>query len=299
MIGKATVLSLLVLAACGQGIGGGASVPTPAPPTGEVEAQRQDLATEAEQLFRERGDRAKLEQAIARWEQAVTLDPSDWHSRAWLARAYQFLGDAYYDGAAVSERARVFQAGIAHARAGIEALSPRVRELLANGVDISDAIDALDHSAAPLVYWYAADLGSYADAAGRIEGLQQKDRILALIDWVHERAPDFHFYGADRFLGSYYAVVPAMFGGDLARSEQHFRSAIKGDPRYPGNYYLMARFWAPAAGDEALWHDYLGRVASLEPCAEGGPLPCVVPGWEPEAMLDRRRAGKRVSRGFD
>jgi tetratricopeptide (TPR) repeat protein len=292
-------LLLILSVACGQGTGAGASAPpVPEPPAAEAAAEHRDLAIEAEALFEQRGERDKLEQAIAAWERAVELDPSDWHSRAWLARAYQFLGDAYYDGQAPAERMRVFQAGVEHARAGIEVQSARARELLSNGVDIENAVETLDRTAAPLVYWYAAALGSFADAAGRMEGLEQKDRILALIGWVHERATEFHFYGADRFLGAYHAVVPAMFGGDLDKSAQYFRTAIAGDPRYPGNYYLMARFYAPAAGDEAMWRDYLTRVAALAPCAEDGPLPCVVPGWEPEAVLDRRRAAKRMARGF-
>ncbi len=296
---RAAVIAILVtlLSACGAPPPG-VSV---APATPEAQAKARDLAGQASALFEQRRDPQALRQAIDLWEQALAQDPGDVTSAVMVARALQLLGEGFLQRAPADQRVALYERGYTSAQRALEATSPRFAELIGQGVAIETAADALEPTAAPLVYWYAMDLGSYARAKGSVEGLKQKDRLVALMTWVHDRDPRYHFYGADRFFGAYYAAVPEAFGGSLDKSRSHFQAAIDGAPQYTGTYLLMAAFYATRASDRPLFDRLLGQVEEAAPCADGGQVPCVIPGWEPETEIDQKRAAtleKRADKLF-
>jgi len=295
---RAAVIAALVtaLSACGA-----PSVSTQASVTPEALAKAKDLAGQAQSLFQQRRDPQALRQAIDLWEQALAQDPSDVTSAVMVARALQLLGEGFLHRQPADQRVALYQRGTDATLRALEAISPRFAQLIGQGVAIETAVDALQSTAAPLVYWYAMDLGSYARAKGAVEGLKQKDRLVALMSWVHDRDPRYHFNGADRFFGAFYAAVPEAFGGSLQKSRAHFQAALDGAPQYTGTYLLMAAFYATRASDRPLFDRLLGQVESAGPCKANGQVPCVIPGWEPETEIDQKRAAvleQRAARLF-
>ncbi len=284
---RAAVITALVtvLSACGA-----PSVSTQTSVTPEAQAKAKDLASQAAALFAERRDPQALRQAVDLWEQALAQDPGDVTSAVMVARSLQLLGEGFLQREPAEQRTPLYERGQQAALRALEATSPRFAELIGQGVAIETAVDALQPTAAPLVYWYAMDLGSYARAKGAVEGLKQKDRLVTLMTWVRDRDPRYHFYGADRFFGAYYAAVPEAFGGSLDKSRAHFQAAIDGAPEYTGTYLLMAAFYATKASDRPLFDRLLGQVESAQPCKASGQVPCVIPGWEPETEIDQQRA---------
>lgn len=290
---KSMVLCLLAIG-CGGAAAGGAT-PHRAPAPAEAnEAAR--LSGEADAAFARRGERAELVRAIELWTRAVALDPGRADDCARLGRATQLIGETHDRKAAVDDRVAWFERGIAETERCLRASSSRYRELRGSGVEIEDAIEALDPVAAPLVYRYANNLGSLANAQGRVAGMKYKDRILALMTWVMARAPRYDFGGPDRFFGAYYAAVPAFLGGDLGKSRSHFDAAIAIAPGYPDNHLLLAEYYAVAAGDRALFDRVIAGFANLGPCTDATPAPCTREDWAPEAVFTARRAAELAAR---
>jgi tetratricopeptide (TPR) repeat protein len=241
--------------------------------------------------------KAKIEEAIARWDAAVQIKGDDADTYAKLARGTYLLADGYlfFDAEASPEGMATFLAahekGQAYAEQGLRALSTDYEKRVDSGINIEDAVQALGREAVPLMYWYDVNLGKWAKNKGIDETLNQKDRIFKVMTRVYDVDPDY-FYGApDRYWGSYYAVAPTFAGGDVNKSREYFEKSLKKNPNYFATHVLIAELLAPKLDDRALFDRELKWVMET-------PLD-IIPEVAPEAAIERKKAERLMKKADD
>ncbi len=215
--------------------------------------------------FALRVDRAQLELAVAKYEEAVKLKDDDWQTYAKLARACYALADGwlYFEKDTKFELfLATYEKGLNYAQRGMAANSPEVEKRLDAGVDLKDAVALLNKDAISLLYWYATNLGRWANAQDITVVLTYKDRIYTVMELVLRFDPNFFYGAADRYFGAYYSIAPSFAGGDLDKSWQHFQASQKVEANYAATWILIAEFYAPKRQDEKLFDEMIDRVVN-------------------------------------
>jgi tetratricopeptide (TPR) repeat protein len=279
-------LALSGCAAQSQGLAGQVSRAQLAAPQAE---QHRALVAEGDALWEERIDRAKLEAALQKWEQAIELKDDDWETYAKLSRGIYLLADGWLAFEDDQERfLALHERGFAVAERGMAALSRDFEQRILTGADIEDAIMVLGREAVPLMYWYATNMGKWGNAKGFTTVLKYKDRIFKMISHVHELGSDYFYGASDRYFGAFYAVAPPFAGGDLDKSLEHFQESLKKSPDYLGTHVLIAEFLAPKRQDPDLFDRHLQLV--LEAPVD------IIPGLEAESAIEKKKAEKLLAR---
>ncbi len=283
----AAALAAVFATSCGANPKGLGAKINRAPLTPEQQAPAKAAVDAGNAAWEGRADEAKLREAIAKWEEAVGLNPADWETYAKLARAHYLLADGYlfFDDTKHAEFLATYEKGLTVAETGMAALSPDFEKRRHAGTKIEDAAMVLGAEAVPLMYWYATNLGKWARAQNSMPTLlKHKDRIFKIMSRVYELNPEY-FHGApDRYFGAYYAVAPGFAGGDLGKSNEYFQKALQREPKYLATYVLIAENYAPKMQDRALFERHLKFV--LEAPED------ILPDLIPEARVEKRKAEK-------
>jgi hypothetical protein len=278
--------------------------------TADQASVHQALVAEGDAAWELRGDRAQLELAIQKWDQAVKSKDDDWETYAKLARATYLLADGWLffekdQPAGQAAYLSMHERGYTYAERGMAAQSPDYEKRRMAGTKIDDAVKVVGRNGVALVYWYATNLGKWAKEKGFTTVLENKDRIFKLVSRVYEIGPDYFYGAADRYFGAFYAVAPKFAGGDVQKSYEHFQASLKAAPNYLGTYNLIAELYAPledsAAGkaaDENAFKANLQIIINAQPCPEGGASmqPCIMKGLEPESAVEKRKAEDLLKR---
>lgn len=235
--------------------------------------------------FAARVDRAQLELAIAKYEEAVKLKDDDWQTYAKLARACYALADQWL----FFEKDKnpqlflaTYEKGLNYAQRGMAAISPEVEKRLAAGVDLKDAVQLLDKQAIELLYWHATNLGRWANAQDITVVLGYKERIYNIMEMVLRFDPNFFYGAADRYFGAYYSIAPSFAGGDLDKSATHFQASLKIAPNYASTYILVAEFLAPKKQDEKMFDENVEKVLAM--------ADDVIPEMAAETIAEKKKA---------
>lgn len=251
----------------------------------DVEAHAQ-LVKDGDAAFALRADRAQLELAIAKYTEAVAKKDDDYQTYEKLARAEYLLADGHLFFERETKEAEflaTYERGYNAALRGLQALSPDVEKKMKLGIDVGDTATAVGKDGVGLMYWYATNLGKWANAHDDISVvLKYKTRIVNLMTRVTDLDNGF-FYGApDRYWGAFYAIAPAFAGGDLDKSYKHFQASLKVAPSYPATYTLMAENYATKKLDEALFKELVQKVIDFPADA--------MPGMEAETAVEKKKA---------
>jgi len=297
---------LVVAVAFGLGCGGASSSGTEVKkiertqPVGQQVSQHETLVSEGDALWLQRGDRAKLEQAIAKWRAAVKISDSDWHTYAKLAQADYLLADGHiqFDNNDAAYLA-AHQRGAETAKRGLMANSSKFEQLMNGGAKLEDAIAVIERDGVPLLYWYAVHLGKWAKKKGFKAILDYKDVVRKVVQRVYELAPNYYHGAADRYFGAFFAVAPPFAGGDLAKSLEHFEASKKKAPYYLGTYVLQAELYAPKKQDEAMFTRLLNKVINAQPCPPTPSDACILKGLEAESAVEIHKAKDLLARKGD
>jgi tetratricopeptide (TPR) repeat protein len=268
--------ALATLTACGPKAGGTYEV---AAATGDAAAAT-SIKTEADGLWAERGDKAKLEAALAKYEQAYASNPTDRDVVVKLTRGYYFLGDAHES----DKDAKMAQwdKSIAWGKKCM-ALNKDFTALLDKGdEDEASATRATTKDDVPCMYWMATSLGKWAKANGIAKSLKHLPTVKAFIGKVSELDPAYFHAASDRYWGAYYSVVPSSAGQDLDKSKAHFDKSIAAAPNYFGTKVLMAENLAVKKQDAAMFDKLLDEVIAGDPN--------VVPEIAPENTVEQAKA---------
>jgi hypothetical protein len=241
--------------------------------------------TAGDTAFAARADRAQLELAIAKYEEAVKLKDDDWQTYGKLSRACYAPADQWL----FFEKDKnpqlfldTYKKGLDYAQRGMAAISPDVEKRLAAGVDLKDAVSLLDKQAIELLYWHATNLGRWANAQDITVVLSYKERIYNIMEMVLRFDPNFFYGAADRYFGAYYSIAPSFAGGDLDKSQSHFTASLKIAPDYASTYILVAEFLAPKKQDEKLFDENVEKVLAMPDA--------IIPGMEAETVAEKKKA---------
>lgn len=252
--------------------------------------QYRQLVAEGDAAWEQRADRAKLEQAIAKWEAAIRLKDDDADTYLKLTKALYELADGWlaFDDGQTEAYLQTHLKGVQYAERGMAALSPEFEKRRRTGAKVEDAVAVLGRDGVPLMYWYASNMGKWGKAKGFSTVLKHKDAIFKIVSRVFELDRDYFYGAADRYFGAFYAVAPAFAGGDLKKSYEHFQESLKRGPKYLATYVLIAELYAPKAQDPKLFDENLRFVLDA-------PLD-ILPGLEPEAAIEKKKAKRLLER---
>jgi tetratricopeptide (TPR) repeat protein len=79
-------------------------------------------------------------------------------------------------------------------------------------------------------FWYAVNLGRWSQTKGVVRALFNVSTIDQEIKLILELAPTHP--GIHDLAGNYYFDLPGLFGGDMAKAEQHFKKALEYDSHF-------------------------------------------------------------------
>lgn len=268
--------SLAMLTACGPKAGGTYEV---AAATGDASAA-DSITADADALWAERGDKAKLQAALTKYEQAYAANPTNQELTVKLTRGYYFLGDAHES----DQDAKMAQwdTAIGWGKKCM-ALNKDFTALLDKGdEDEATAVRATTKDDVPCMYWMATALGKWAKANGIAKSLKHLPTVKAFIGRVSELDPAYFHAASDRYWGAYYSVIPSFAGQDLDKSKAHFDKSIAAAPEYFGTKVLMAENLAVKQQDQAMFDKLLDEVIAGDPAA--------VPAITPENTVEQAKA---------
>jgi len=220
------------------------------------------LVAQADTLWGDRVDGAKLREALATYEKAVAADPSNRHALERLALGYYLVGNGFPEGD--EQGLEAYHKGASWAER-ILGLREAFRTRVAAGEDDYKALDALTKEDVPGIYWAYANLGKWSVGKGFGTVLKYKSKLKAFIDRVAELSPDYYFGAADRGLGAFYAKAPGFAGGDLGKAKVHFEKSLTIEPNYIGTKVLMARYYAVKQQDRPLFEKLLKEAIATDP----------------------------------
>lgn len=241
---------------------------------------------EALQAFVARDDKVQLLRAIALFSRAIEEEPADVQALTGLARAYDFLAEAFLaiEEAPLEVRLETHQKSLDYAERGMLAADPVFASKMRSGVSFEDAVRDLRAPAVGPAFWYAMAGYRFARAKGLRARLYYQDRLLAVIERVQELAPEYYFGGPDRFLGLYYLGLSLEGRRDVGRSEQHFNRSLAAAPEF-----LLTR--VAEADTLAIVRDDEGQYRQLLEAVLAGAV-----GADPELAPENRTAKRLAER---
>ena len=256
---------------------------TTAPPADAVAS----AASEGDAAWEQRGDKARLVEAITKWEAAFEKAPSAELAHK-LARAHYFLGDGFYVlENKPEERDAEYQRGLDWATRSLKISAPAFTKAMSDGNKHAEAITLAPKESVPAMYWYATNLGKWAASKGFATRLRYKDDIKATM--LHVKALDeMYFYAAPwRYFGSFEAVTAGLAGGSLEKSEANYKKAIELAPHYLGTKVLWADFLCTKKQDKAMFKKLLEEVIAADAKID--------PAIEPENTIEQAKAKKLLA----
>ena len=216
--------------------------PAAVAPTAEGATAATTAATEGDELWKGRADKAKLAAALAKWEEAAKAAPTA-ELTAKLARGHYLMGDGFL--AREDEQAgrdAEYQKGLDWATTALKLGAPDFASAMAGNGKHAEAIKLAPKEAVPAMYWYAANLGKWAASKGFATKLKYKDDLKATMEHVKSLEPEFFYAAAWRYFGGYEAATAGIAGGSLDKSKENFEKAIQLAPNYFGTKVLYADY---------------------------------------------------------
>jgi len=239
-----------------------------------------DAAGQAEALWAERLDPAKLQSSLDKYEEMYNADPTNRELAVRLTRGYYLMGDAHKT--EMPEKLAEWEKSIAWGKRCI-ALNGEFTALLEKGDESEEtAVVVATADDVPCLYWTATSLGKWAKASGLAKTLKHIGTVKAYIARVEELDATFYFAAADRYWGAYYAAIPSFAGQDLDKSKVHFDKAIAAAPGNLATQVLLAEYWAVKTQNKAVFQETLNKVLASDANA--------VPALVPENTIEQKKA---------
>ncbi|MEI7641206.1 MAG: TRAP transporter TatT component family protein [bacterium] len=183
--------------------------------------------------------------------------------------ALAFLEDATVD--AVQDRENQKRAKIFYLRSkeyGMRILRKNSDfEKVADGNldDFKATLASFNKDEVPALFWTAFSWGSYINLSkNSAQDIADLPKVRAMVERVIE-LDDTYFYGIPHLFMIVYYSMPKLFGGDpaLAKKEYDRIKAISGNKFLMADFY-MAKFYAPAMQDKALFTGYVEAIRTAD-----------------------------------
>ncbi len=243
------------------------------------------LKTEAIRLWQKRDVQESLEEALSKFEMIHDSRPGDIEILTYLVRGYFTMGELHYIDD--DQKKRTFEKARQLGEIGL-ATNEVYKKFAAENVEM--AIENLGEKEAGLLFWTAASLGNWARLNGVMSSIKYKSQILISIKQVEKLKPNY-FYGAiPRFWGGFYAIAPAIAGGDMKKSKSSFQASLAAAPDYLGTKTFYAESYLVKKEDKKEFVKVLNDVLM----APNGPLEIV-----PENILEKRKAERLLAKSVE
>lgn len=274
-----------------------------------VQGRAADLLKQANMAWDLRSDPEQARAAIDSLKTATEIDPTNAEALVDLSHALYFYADCHLreDESNLELYKNTHEEGVTYAEKALAVMSPDFAGAMAKGAPIHEeptvrddadarhgaapywqtrtknALDLLDASAVPALYWRAANLGRWASTEGFATILEHKDEVRATMEFCLANDPTYWYQGPDRYFGVFYARLTRAFsGGDMTRSAGHFNRSLEAEPEYLSTRILMAEEWAVKDGDRELYEELTESVLAADPNAN--------PSIKPENECEQRKA---------
>lgn len=124
------------------------------------------------------------------------------------------------------------------------------------------ALTSLSKDDLPLVFWTANAWGSAVNLQrDNPEAVASLPTVNAMMQWVRGQDSAYYYGGPLLYFGTFYGSLPAMFGGDTARSRVCFNRAIAAaGGKFLMTYVFFAKSYAVQTQDEPLFRQLLAHV---------------------------------------
>ena len=233
--------------------------------------------------FQARGDPVELDEAIARFSDAVRLRPDDPAPLLSLARAQAFRADAAPRAAreAWGETARA-------AERALRMACPAFGEVVDAGGEARAAAARVDARGAEALYWLALGAMGGARTRGMAAILAIKDEARALMERAAELDERVDGGGPRRALGAWLATVPSAAGGGAAAARRQLEQARALGPADQRTKVVEAETLAVLLQDRKRFEALLADVIAFDP----GRAPALAP----ENELAKRHAHELLAR---
>jgi len=177
---------------------------------------------EGDRAYADRGESARLAEAIAAYGRAVAERPRDPTAGVRLARAEAF------EALSEPDRVRARESWLASARAAeraLRGLEPSFALAIDRGDDPAAAVAGVGAAGAEPLYYLAQGTMRAAQATGYAAVLAVKDAVLAMMSRAAELDERVDAAGPHRALGAWLAALPIAAGGGATASRAHFDRA--------------------------------------------------------------------------
>ena len=165
-------------------------------------------------LYKERAGLASARQAADIWAARLKANPRDFESAWKAARAMYWIGPHEEKDAG--------------------------RKTLERGVDAGKQAVAISPDRPEGHFWTAANMGALAESYGLRQGLKYRGPIKDALERVLQIEPAFQQGSAYSALGRWYHMVPGLFGGSEAKSEEYLRKALTYGPDSILTHFYLA-----------------------------------------------------------
>jgi tetratricopeptide (TPR) repeat protein len=166
-------------------------------------------------LYQQRADLARAREAVGIWEARLKANPRDFVSAWKTARATYWIGP--------------------------HEASDAGRRTLERGVAAGKQATAIAPDRADGYFWTAANMGALAESYGLRQGLKYRGAIKDALEQVVRIDPAFQRGSGYSALGRWYHMVPGLFGGSEARSEEYLRKALTYNPESVLAHFYLAQ----------------------------------------------------------
>jgi len=234
-----------------------------------VPGSYEDLVSQADSLWKERGDLNKINQSIELYRKAYNMNPAQSYYPAWrISRGYYFIAEGFFR----NNKEKMLENYEHGYKWGIKAL--KTSSIIKNsGKEWHKNLDQLGQDYIDGLYWTAVNLGKWSKLYGLTKSLFNLPKVKGLIKRV-EALDNKYFYGAvDRYWGVYYAAIPGFIGGSTKKAENHFKSSLKIAPLYLETKVLYAENFAVKTGDKKLFKKLLKEVIEGDPTTYSDIIP--------------------------
>ncbi len=240
------------------------------------------LVARGDAAFAERGDPARLADALEAYGLAAAADPGG-PAELRLARASSLR--------ALSDRASATEAWSAAARAAERALrrlSPAWAAAVDAGAGTAEASARVEPPGAEALYWLALATYAGAQARGFAAVLAVKDAALAMMERAAALDERVDFAGPLRALGAWRAGLPGGVGGGAVAARARFERARELFPEFQLTGVWMAETYAVLVQDRRLFDALLSAARDFDAAK--------APEIAPENRLARRLAVELLGR---
>jgi tetratricopeptide (TPR) repeat protein len=199
--------------------------------------------------------------AIANWEKAWAIDPSDRFVLQNLAVAHYYKG--LYFTPEQEEATAVYAKGWEYGKLAV-LTNPAIKaEYDKDPEQIHKAIVAhMQVGDVPGAYWMSVNWAKTVEHGSVAKRAISAPKVKAIMERIHTLGESYFGYAVHRFFGAYYVKAPGQGAEGAVKSRESFESAIA---QFPGNMetkVLMGQYYCVHVDDSDLFEKLMNEVIS-------------------------------------